>query len=234
MNKIQEIWLFYKDKIIVSSLIGLAGIALFIFVYFFNISKAKAESNSIVLENKEIPSSKQSIDIKSVQETIKVDIKGEIKKPGMYEIKIDSRIQDLITLAGGLTQNADTSTINLSKRLFDEMVIIIYSKNGVKNFKEVKANEETSNKKCQNNEILYNDACISNSVSNNNEINSKVNINTATIDELMSISGIGESKAKAIIEYRNQNGNFKDISEIKNVSGIGEALFEKIKSNITV
>ena len=76
---------------------------------------------------------------------------------------------------------------------------------------------------------ISNDACIS----DNNEDDELVNINTANIDELMDIKGIGRSKAKAIIEYRNKNGNFKSIEELLNVSGIGEKLYEEIKVFIT-
>lgn len=232
MNKIQEIWFIYKNKIIASAFVAVLGVSLFVFVYFFNISKAKAESNSVVIEKKEVSSSSNNTN-EILIDSIKVDIKGEVKKPGMYQIKNDSRVQDLISLAGGLTQNADTSVINLSKKLYDEMVVIIYSKNEVKGFLEIKEKETVNNTKCKNDEILHNDVCISNSA-DNKEIGNKVNINNASVQDLMSISGIGESKARAIVEYRNQNGLFRDISEIKNVSGIGEALFEKIKSNITV
>lgn len=232
MNKIQEIWFIYKNKIIASAFVTVLGVSLFVFVYFFNISKAKAESNSVVIEKKEVSSSSNNTN-EILIDSIKVDIKGEVKKPGMYQIKKDSRVQDLISLAGGLTQNADTSVINLSKKLYDEMVVIIYSKNEVKDFLEIKEKETVNNTKCKNDEILHNDVCISNSTDNTKTSN-KVNINNASVQDLMSISGIGESKARAIVEYRNQNGLFRDISEIKNVSGIGEALFEKIKSNITV
>ena len=77
---------------------------------------------------------------------------------------------------------------------------------------------------------ISNDACIS----DNNEDDELVNINTANIDELMDIKGIGRSKAKAIIEYRDKNGNFNSIDDIKNVDGIGDSLFEKIKMYIKV
>ncbi len=78
-----------------------------------------------------------------------------------------------------------------------------------------------------------NDACI-NSSNTNESTQSKISINIATKEELMTLTGVGESKAEAIIKYRDENGSFKDITEIKNVSGIGESAFEKIKDNITV
>ena len=157
-------------------------------------------------------------------EKIVVDIKGMVANPGVYEVDSTSRINDVIALAGGLIEGADTSMINLAKIVEDEMTIIIYSS------KEVleKYKEEVCICDCP---LITNDACIEEQESSNNEI---ININTATTEELTKITGIGEAKAKSIIEYRDQNGKFNNIEEIKNVPGIGDSLFEKIKDYITV
>ena len=114
------------------------------------------------------------------------------------------------------------------------MVIIIYSKDEVKNFKKTKEIEKQVIEKCiQKDETsLTNDACIEDNKKDNNQ-STKININTATIEELMTLPGIGESKAKSIIKYR-ENAQFKSIEDIKNIQGIGENLFAKIKENITV
>lgn len=162
---------------------------------------------------------------------LKVDIKGEINKPGLYEVNSENRVMDIINKAGGLTKNADTSIINLSKKVKDEMVILIYSKQEVKKLKE----KEEIKIECPE----VNDACITNEIEKplieQSKPNiGKVSINKATIEELQTISGIGEAKAKAIIEYRSKEGEFKTIEDIKKVNGIGEALFEKIKDNITI
>ncbi len=166
------------------------------------------------------------------EELISVDIKGEINIPGIYSLKESSRIIDVIDKAGGLTENADTTVINLSKKIKDEMVIIIYSKEQVNNFKETKQLEEQLQSKCisPDEESLQNDACIEETYNNNG----KININTASKQELMTLPGIGESKAKDIISYREKNGLFKTIEDIKKVSGIGDTLFAQIKENITV
>ena len=111
------------------------------------------------------------------------------------------------------------------------MVIIIYSKEEVKNFKKTKEIEKQVIEKCiQKDETsLTNDACIE----NNNKITStKININTASIEELMTLPGIGESKAKSIIKYREETP-FKTIEDIKNIQGIGDNLYAQIKENIT-
>ena len=133
-----------------------------------------------------------------------IDVKGEIKNPGVYKLKEGKRIIDALNLAGGITDNADTTNINLSKKITDEMCIIVLSK---------KDNQETNNTL---------------------ERKSKISINTATINDLQSLSGIGESKASAIIKYREENGLFTQIEDIKNVPGIGESLYEKIKDNIEI
>lgn len=113
------------------------------------------------------------------------------------------------------------------------MVIIVYSKEEVNNFKKTKELEEQVQNNClqQTENALKNDACIT-----NEEITSstKISINTATIEQLMTLSGIGETKAQEIINYRNTNGLFTTIEDIMNVPGIGENLFAQIKENITI
>ena len=133
-------------------------------------------------------------------------------------------------MAGGLTENADTSVLNLSKKIEDEMVIIVYSKQEVIDFKKTKEIEKQVEEKCKNsNETLINGACIE----IEEKTSTKVNINTASKEELMTLSGIGESKAEDIIKYREKE-QFVSIEDIKKVSGIGDSLFAKIKENITI
>lgn len=123
------------------------------------------------------------------------------------------RVIDVIKMAGGLLEEGDVSNINLSKKVVDEMVIYIPS-----------INDKNINDKS----ISY----IDDNTNKNNLENSKVSINAGKVEELMTIKGIGETKAKAIIEYRTQNGNFKNIEEVINVKGIGNSTFEKIKDYI--
>lgn len=153
-----------------------------------------------------------------------VDVKGSVKKPGVYEFKENDRVIDAIKLAGGLTKNADTSNINLSKKLKSEMVIVINTKSELKN-----KNNLTCDAVCTR-EVIE----VNNCIETENKTNNKININTADINKLTELDGIGESKAKTIIEYRTTNGLFKNIEDIKNISGIGESLYNKIKDKITV
>lgn len=168
---------------------------------------------------------------------IKIDIKGEIKKPGVYELEENTRVIDAINKSGGLTENADTNLINLSKTLTNEMVVIIYNKNEIEKIKNQNKEPitiiEYIEKECTCPDNI-NDACINDyKESPKEETDSKININKAPLEELMNIPGIGEEKAKKIIEYRT-NTPFEKIEDITNISGIGEKTFEKFKEYITI
>lgn len=206
----------------------------FVFAYFyFNEDSENVNYYEPILELKE---EKEVEDDVLVVSYFYVDIKGEVKKPGTYKIEEGKRVIDVINLAGGLTKSADTSANNLSMKVKDEMVIVIYSDDEIKDFETVKEKESLIINNCnkENNNII-NDSCVSNEEFSDvsDAVKKLVSINTASKEELMTVSGIGESKALAIIEYRNKNGLFKDISEVKNVSGIGDSLYEKIKDYIT-
>lgn len=179
---------------------------------------------------------------------IKVDVKGMVKKPGVYELLKGDRVIDAITKADGFLDIANTSYINLSKKLEDEMVIIIYSNDEVDKFriedKDVVyikyecACPDNINQACINEKDIVNTNGVEkkNSKNSNNNKSSKednlISINIATKEELMTLSGIGESKAEAIIKYREENGLFENLEDIMNVSGIGESAYTKIKDNI--
>jgi len=172
----------------------------------------------------------------------RIDIKGEVNKPGVYELDEGKRVFDAIEKAGGLTENADTTLLNLSKNLTDEMVIIIYNKNEIEKLRNELSTTQTVikyiEKECTCPDTI-NDACIAKAEKKENKKttatpNNKVSINTGTLEELMTIPGIGESKAQAIIEYRTQNGSFETIEDIKNISGIGDATYDRLKEYITV
>lgn len=121
------------------------------------------------------------------------EIKGAVNEPGIYEIKKDTSIADLIEMAGGVIENADLSSLNLNSQVLHQSVLVI---------------------------PLIKD--------------NKISLNTATLEELMQIKGVGESKAKLIIEYRENNQGFKTIEEIMNIKGIGEKTFEKMKDQLAL
>lgn len=140
-------------------------------------------------------------------------IDGEVNKPGVYSFYDGARLKDIVEDAGGLTDNADLESVNLSLRVKDEMKIHILSK------EEALANVKADNQIIQTNNTL--------------DDNKKVNINTADIDKLKSLPGIGDSKAKKIIDFR-ENNKFESIEDMKNVDGIGEKTFENLKDYISV
>lgn len=197
-----------------------------IFILYKNNQSKNEEVIDIFKDKEEIKEEEEGQKEDSEDKKIIVDIKGMVASPGVYEVNSTARVNDVITMAGGLIEGADTTLINLAKIVADEMTIIIYSKEEVTE----KLKDEICVCECP---LITNDACINNSSSSVNE-GALININTATKEELMTISGIGEAKADDIIKYRESNGNFKSIDEIKNVSGIGDSLFEKIKDYITV
>ena len=207
----------YENKIIII-LISFIILLIIFLLSFINDKKSKEEEITLdtITQIKETTTKEN--------EKFYVDVKGSVNNPGVYEFKENDRVIDAIELAGGLSKYANTSNINLSQKLTSEMVIYVYSNSEIKN----------------NNTLSCDTICkpaimeVNNCISNNQTSNTKININTATIEDLTKLSGIGESKAKTIIEYRESNGNFKSIDELKNISGIGESLYEKIKNNITI
>ena len=172
------------------------------------IAKDKLFNKEIVLENNEeveqIPNAYGETINNS--DSIFIDISGEVNVPGVYEVKIGTRLYEVIELAGGLTEYANVDSLNRAETVLDGQKIIV-SKKG---------EESRESYLTQNSGI----------------VNGKVSINNGSLEDLLSLPGIGNTKAQRIIEYRNSNGKFKDISEIKNVSGIGDATFESIKDLI--
>lgn len=190
----------------------------------FNSDVKTVEPEVIALSDDE---EKEEIITEAV-ETIFIDIKGEVENPGVYEMQLGDRVIDAVQMAGGFTDEATTDNVNLSKKLKDESVIIIpsylkdYENVTIKNDYEIDINDDiVQSEKNESDEKIESSSNL-------------ININTASVVELMSLDGIGESKAKAIIEYRDINGDFENILDIKNVSGIGESIYEKIKDYITV
>ena len=199
-----------------------------IVVTVINYKPKKKEETKELLVSKKEDTKKET----SSNETYKVDIKGEIINPGIYSLSSASRVIDVIEKAGGLTPNANTTVINLSKKIIDEMVIIIYSNEQVQNFAKTKEVEQQVQQYCiqPDNNALKNDACITESTNTS----SKVSINNATLEQLQTLPGIGASKAQDIINYRTEHGQFQSLEDLKNISGIGDSIFAKIKDYITL
>ena len=151
----------------------------------------------------------EKTEVSTTQETvIFVDIKGTVKNPGVYQMKAGDRVKDALEAAGGLTDEADSQKVNLAKRLEDQMVIVV-----------PKVGEEA-------------EEIPAGATSKEEAKEGKVNINTATVEELKTLKGVGEKKAEAIIEYRKKNGSFKTKEDLMKVRGIGKKLFESFEERI--
>lgn len=187
-----------------------------ILYYIYNKNKDYTEISNeeiLVQENKSEEMSEK--ETKEILNEIVVHIAGEVNIPGIVRLKEGERIEDAIKAAGGLTENADISDINLAYVLEDEIKINIPNIND------------------ENKEVIIEDM-IDNVTESEGSSDDKVNINKASQTELETLRGIGPSLATKIIEYRNENGKFNNIEEIKNVSGIGETKYEGIKDSISV
>ncbi|HAP5444286.1 TPA: competence protein ComEA [Enterococcus faecalis] len=144
---------------------------------------------------------------------IYVDIKGAVKVPGIYQLKNQQRIWDALALAGGVSEEADTTQVNYAQKVKDQMIIYV-PKKGESVLQSLETLQESAPAQ-QNQE-------------------EKINLNTATEAELQTISGIGAKKAQEIIRFRDEQGPFKTVEELKNVPGIGEKTVERLKDMLTV
>ncbi|WP_245855638.1 helix-hairpin-helix domain-containing protein [Bacillus oleivorans] len=166
-----------------------------------------AENDKVVGETgTEVLTSKS--DMKAV-ESVVVDIKGAVRNPGVYSVPSDSRLHEVIEKAGGFTAEADPIQVNLALKVWDQMLLYVPVKG------------ETT-------EVV--------SPPSNTQLPApeKINVNTASQSELMELTGIGEKKAEAIIEYREQNGGFQTVEDLLMVPGIGEGILSKIREDISL
>ena len=205
LNKAQKIFLIILGAIVL--------IVIFIYYITREDNTDYAEIDNIYIENETIG---ENID----EEEIIIHVVGEVNKEGIVNLKNGDRISDAIEKAGGATENADLSKINLAYKVEDGQKINIPNKN-----------EENTN-----NEYITTDSGegIVETEETIQEDGEQININTASQTQLETLPGIGPSTALKIIQYREENGKFNSIEDIKNVNGIGDAKFESIKDYIIV
>lgn len=225
----EKISYYKKYLILVFCLLLLAAST----IAFFKLNNEKTEVEDNFIANNEIITKEVREVAKQEEVKLYFDIKGSVKKPGVYEFTQGDRIIDAINKAGGLTKNATTNNLNLSKKLTNEMVIYVFNKNELTTTKAFEQVNNDAECKCETIEV---NNCVDKNTTNEstNSETTKININTDSKEKLMTISGIGSSKADAIIEYRTKNGNFKTTEDIINVSGISKTIYDKIKDTITV
>lgn len=203
-----------KQKVIII----IIGILMILFIGFYIISKTNNEGFVYLeTEENEIIDNNNEEKIYEEDKKIIIHVTGAIKNEGIVEAKEGARISEIIDLAGGVTEEADLSKINLAYAVSDGQKIYVPSikdKNNVENI-----SEDAGENVIEDNSI---------------KTEEKVNINTASQTELETLSGIGPSTALKIINYREENGDFEKIEDIKNVPGIGEAKYESLKESICV
>ncbi len=238
-------------------------ISTLLLIYMYINKKCECPSNNLLSCNNNLEEVFSKEDDINLIKTYHVEIKGAVKNPGVYEVNDQNIINDVVKMAGGFNKDAYSDNINLSHHLSDELVIFVYTKSEYKkdnNSKKeetscncptyditdckdsfsslITSDEKDTNSNESNKEVSSSEEIVSKEENNTENIPSKetslVNINTASKTELMTLTGIGESKALDIINYREKNGLFKSIEEIKNVNGIKDATFKKIKDYITV
>lgn len=172
-----------------------------------NVATDYSEQSSVVAS-----SSSVGHDGSTATKNLYIDVKGEVKHPGVYQIPSNSRVTDVIKEAGGFKADADEQNVNLAKVLNDQDVVVV-------------------NKKGASGSSSFSSSVSGTSSSSNNV---KVNLNTADLNELQKLDRVGEKKAQKIIDYRNQHNGFHSIEEIKQVSGFGDKTFERLKDSLQV
>lgn len=145
------------------------------------------------------------------QDLITVDVKGAVKAPGIYDLPVGSRVNDAVQKAGGLTEQADSKSLNLAQKVSDEALVYVPTKG------EESASEKTGS-----------------GAPSSTSKDKKVNLNKASLEELKQVKGLGGKRAQDIIDHRETNGKFKSVDELKKVSGIGAKTIEKLKDYVTV
>ena len=196
------------DKIKKGLKIFLIVILIIVFINIMNKDFFNQSDGEVKVDRAFDTGSKDSLSEADAEEDyIYTHITGEIKKPGVYKMKAGTRMDDLVKEAGGLTDDADIDQINLSEKLVDEERIIVPSKSGSSEEGITSAAIDAKTK--------------------------KININKASLSELMTLPGVGEKTAQKFIDYREQK-KFKKIEDVMNIEGIGENKFKNIKDYISV
>jgi competence protein ComEA len=156
------------------------------------------------------PQQQVKLEEKKVPQTAIIDVKGAVKKPGIYHLPTPVRLYQALEAAGGVTEQADVRQMNMAKEIADGSMIYI-PKKGEQIPAEASPLQPNSEKE-----------------------NGKINLNTATLQELESLPGLGPTKAQAIIQYRGEHGGFQSVDQLLEVPGIGERTLERIKEQLYV
>ena len=194
-----------KQRIAQVAFLSVVGVVVF-FVIYTILKRPEPTSPPLVITLQPRPTAEPPTPTPA---TIDVYVSGAVKNPDVYTLPFNSIVKDAVVAAGGATADADLDRINLATDLADQMQIYVPRKGEGEPPASPKGSAPAATSE-------------------------KININTASVEELDKLPGIGPSIAGAIIDYRTANGPFKQIEDINEVKGIGDALFAKIKESITV
>ncbi|WP_297820382.1 helix-hairpin-helix domain-containing protein [uncultured Lactobacillus sp.] len=219
LEKIKEIW--EEKKIAVIAVVGVIGVCGF---YFYN-QNEKVDNSAILNTQVDQNNIKQSTNQSSQQSSqqsfksnkVTVDISGAVKHGGVYTLKNGARLNDLLEVAGGLDKRAQVKAINRAQLLKDQDQIYVP-------YQGEKVDLPTANSQ----------STMTNNGSNSSASSEQVHLNSATVADLQKLNGIGQKKAEQIIQYRDQNGGFKQIEDLTKVNGIGDKTFEKLKDQLAL
>ena len=211
--QMKRLWMEYKK---VLSIVG--GVLAVIVIIFVGRGMMASPTKEKVMVTNAVNTTRVEETTTMMPQNCYVDIKGEVLHPGVYEFSCESRMQEVIKKAGGFTEEADETKINLAQKISDQMQIIVPNLHSKQEGGVTEGNSEKGN------------------MSNTTPSNSKqgtVNINTATLEELQTIKGIGKKKAEAILQYRKEHGAFRTKEDLLQVKGIGKKALEAIESQVT-
>ena len=207
-------WLMEYKKVL--SIIG--GVLAFIVIILVGRGMMASSTKEKVMVTNAVNTTRVEEATTMIPQNCYVDIKGEVLRPGVYEFSCVSRIQEVIKKAGGFTEEADETKINLAQKISDQMQIIVPNLHSKQEGGVTEGNSEKGNS--------------SNTIPSNSK-QGTVNINTATLEELQTIKGIGKKKAEAILQYRKEHGAFRTKEDLLQVKGIGKKALEAIENQVT-
>lgn len=231
LERLQEFFQENKFKIIIISVCAVILLGFGI----FKISMQPKQTTQLDMQSTVGQSSISQINSQASSTTTKwvyVDIKGQVNHPGVYKLASSARVNDVIKQAGGVTKQADCQQVNLACKLFDQMLIYIPSIGEEPTIASpALISQENQLQQATTQATTTNEQATAQEPTADSD---KINLNTATKEQLEQLTGIGDKKADLILQYRSEHGSFKSIDEIKNVSGIGDKTFEAISGQLTV
>lgn len=218
MEWLRNLWEDYRRELVIALVAVVVVVAYLLSHGFSGTWPGQMQS-----ESQPVAASSQvsSASVRSATGKVVVDVKGAVNKPGVYHLPHGSRVQEAITAAGGLRDDADGNQVNLAKQLVDAQAIYIPAKG-----EQAPAGMGTA--------TSANASASSDSAGTTTADHEPINLNSATKEQLTTITGIGDKKADLILQYRQEHGQFKSIDDLKNINGFGDKTVDKLRDQLAV